>query len=1150
MPPDEIILSDDDEEPPSPPTRQQPSLSVPQSQKTPLPTQSTSSQASISQQQRRPITAGAWASSSIPQGSQRSATQGQGSGNRGPFPSRGPRASKTQAGSKGHDGDAKARVVIEFSTTDEEESGARSLDAADESEEDLPDLDAVINKTKIPPSAPSSARPYSSSAQTSSQRRNRHRSSSDELSMLPAVGRRISESNPARPPPYTPRPSLSTTASSCGPASQPASSASSGFIERADSAATPRASTSQLPVPTSGKPGVQPPPSPAPKKSPHTASWSSSHHDDAPPADEDDSDSSIEFVEPIRRSPPPKRPSPTPHQPSGANQTPHASFGAQTQSQDPQTHGIPTNSLLQPPKPQVNPALAPNPSSPSQFKPSPAASPRPSEAPPVGASPLAIGTGHDLAASESPNEACPSKPVLSAGETRAIVPFDSNFADAFASSSSEPEPQNLAGGAAQLLAGPSQLTQDVATAGEVFAGFASSGDESDEARDGRDARAMASVPQISESRARELLSDSEEERREIAPRSQARPIARKSRRGPRSCSYAGVPAEPVAASAHPEPSLPTPSSELTAVPTAAQALPPHDGTPSSLSSFRARKSTGGTKAQVGRSALASPNPAATTPDAVNLSNIPAKRPAAPNSSTPVHDGPALSPKRRKRRRGSPDKVSPSAHVETSTVSVGQTQQEEELTTEELKDRDEKFKREQQLLPSHLRQFAGPSYNWLREFDTSFHNWVRKREKDWKDDLTHEPLRHNYYKLYSDMIDEAMLKEYGHGHPFRPTVRVVPPRDAPPQAWSCPPVEFIYTNRVVYEDGIVPTQAPGCACEGDCAKSRSCNCLMRQIEASRTRPGGDKRSDAREFAWDKDGLLKPDFLDRGDLVIECNSTCGCGPDCQNRNVGNRNSISVDIFFTGMKGWAVRLPRDWTEEVDHKNHDTGHLEKSVLRRYKAKAVKKGQPLAIYSGELMPTQRAYDREDLIYNHLRRSYVYDLDAWPITEELQARASATYRHKLEDATASLPSRASKSSVAKQDAHDGGNDEALQTPYSIDAFCLGNWTRFANHVCDDDNAVPHPVYVDDDDLTRPLWVYVARRDIQPGEEITISYFGGHGAKEDFLLSGMTENAWKAGADRERENAPQAHRCYCGKPLCRGRMFRPLDDENRKMFYET
>lgn len=86
---------------------------------------------------------------------------------------------------------------------------------------------------------------------------------------------------------------------------------------------------------------------------------------------------------------------------------------------------------------------------------------------------------------------------------------------------------------------------------------------------------------------------------------------------------------------------------------------------------------------------------------------------------------------------------------------------------------------------------------------------------------------------------------------------------------------------------------------------------------------------------------------------------------------------------------------------------------------------------------------------------------------------------------------------------DEPEDSGAKALFSIDAFSLGNvscafsrpafamlalmadsslahlqWTRFCNHVCTDWNVSIRPVYVDEADVARPLFVYFARRDIQ------------------------------------------------------------------------
>ncbi|BGP24119.1 hypothetical protein JCM10295v2_003021 [Rhodotorula toruloides] len=184
------------------------------------------------------------------------------------------------------------------------------------------------------------------------------------------------------------------------------------------------------------------------------------------------------------------------------------------------------------------------------------------------------------------------------------------------------------------------------------------------------------------------------------------------------------------------------------------------------------------------------------------------------------------------------------------------------------------------------------------------------------------------------------------------------------------------------------------------------------------------------------------------------------------------------------------------------------------------------------------------LVYSYIQRNYIYDLDHWTIGEEIKARAPPAITAKLAIAApeashkATSPQKIKKQGKGVDDAsllsELSEDEEVFSSFYSIDAYNFGNWTRFANHVCAGFNVVPRPVYVDEGDVTRPLWVYFASRDILPGEEINISYFGE--TEPDPQEYGMTDAEWIAAADKQREEAPPAHRCYCRKRLCRGRMF--------------
>ncbi|GAA6058266.1 hypothetical protein JCM3770_004331 [Rhodotorula araucariae] len=457
---------------------------------------------------------------------------------------------------------------------------------------------------------------------------------------------------------------------------------------------------------------------------------------------------------------------------------------------------------------------------------------------------------------------------------------------------------------------------------------------------------------------------------------------------------------------------------------------------------------------------------------------------------------------------------------------------------------EEFKCKQALEPSWKRQIAGPSYDIDDEFSTEIQDGVNRREEAWA--LQHpdeHPIRDAYKGLFEQMIVEANAQEYPPTAPdFRPKVRIVPPTGMSPYAWSSPPFEFIYTNRVVYSDGIVPMQALGCGCKGDCGEPTNrgkCACRLRQIEASRTREGGGQRSNHGDFAYEPDMRLNMAVMQHGDPIVECNSECGCSSHCINRVVGNRQGVSVDIFFTGKNGWGVRLPESYRDPI--------------LGTYSSRVVRRGEPLAIYAGELLRSKDAHARDELIYHYIKRNYIYDLDLWTIGEDIRALALPQVSNRVVVAKHESGHKTVQHAKGKEKpvaAPVGGvvegkeEEEAFSSLFSVDAFTMGNWTRFANHVCAGFNVLPRPVFVDEGDRSRPLWVYFARHDIHPGDEINISYFGEEEPAP--RVYGYTDQEWIRAANKERQRAPASHRCYCGKRLCRGRMFA----SDAPMFYET
>lgn len=106
----------------------------------------------------------------------------------------------------------------------------------------------------------------------------------------------------------------------------------------------------------------------------------------------------------------------------------------------------------------------------------------------------------------------------------------------------------------------------------------------------------------------------------------------------------------------------------------------------------------------------------------------------------------------------------------------------------------------------------------------------------------------------------------------------------------------------------------------------------------------------------------------------------------------------------------------------------------------------------------------------------------------------------------------------------------------MDAFHVGNWTRFANHVCEGANTRVHCVYVDEAHYTRPLEVFIAAKDIPSGDQITISYSG-----EGSLPPGTSLADYKKEAARQRLISD--HPCKCGADLCFGYTFKTDEPED-------
>lgn len=151
--------------------------------------------------------------------------------------------------------------------------------------------------------------------------------------------------------------------------------------------------------------------------------------------------------------------------------------------------------------------------------------------------------------------------------------------------------------------------------------------------------------------------------------------------------------------------------------------------------------------------------------------------------------------------------------------------------------------------------------------------------------------------------------------------------------------------------------------------------------------------------------------------------------------------------------------------------------------------GTYIGIYAGELL-TEEEGEKRGLDYNRLGRTYLFDLDFWYLRG------------------------------------DKGEDE-WKNKYVVDAFHVGNFTRFLNHSCDP-NCHLSACYINDPDIERPLLTLFSLRDIQQNEELTFSYFGLEDEDDD---------------KRESPSSPKKHQddaiygiCHCGAAKCKGKLF--------------
>ncbi|KZT28936.1 SET domain-containing protein [Neolentinus lepideus HHB14362 ss-1] len=146
---------------------------------------------------------------------------------------------------------------------------------------------------------------------------------------------------------------------------------------------------------------------------------------------------------------------------------------------------------------------------------------------------------------------------------------------------------------------------------------------------------------------------------------------------------------------------------------------------------------------------------------------------------------------------------------------------------------------------------------------------------------------------------------------------------------------------------------------------------------------------------------------------------------------------------------------------------------------KPIPEGTYLGIYSGELLSDAEGEER-GLKYNKFGRTYLFNIDWWYLQR----------------------------------------DEP-EIKYVVDAYHIGNFTRFLNHSCAP-NCCLVPCYVNEGNLEKPLFTVFTLHDVQPYEELCFSYRGLDDDSDHQSAPNQTDAIYVP--------------CRCGAATCKGKMF--------------
>ncbi|EJD35572.1 SET domain-containing protein [Auricularia subglabra TFB-10046 SS5] len=258
---------------------------------------------------------------------------------------------------------------------------------------------------------------------------------------------------------------------------------------------------------------------------------------------------------------------------------------------------------------------------------------------------------------------------------------------------------------------------------------------------------------------------------------------------------------------------------------------------------------------------------------------------------------------------------------------------------------------------------------------------------------------------------------------------------------CPPWEFYYTNKLFYGQNVKrgdSAKLKGCDCVGGCRPdSKTCSCLRRQHRYLRLHG----ESPPLQFNYDQNGRVI--YLDYP--IFECNDACGCDESCMNRVVQRGRQFPVEIANTRKKGWGVFAKSD---------------------------IPAHSFVGVYSGELITDREAHARAAL-YDLVGRTYLFAIEMWYLKNIFRRR----YRERHRPDT-----------IAPDDGEPQLDDEKQSSIFVVDAFHVGNFTRFLNHCCEP-NCTLVTVHINEPHLYKPYPCLFTEKDVKAGEELTFSYCG-------------------------------------------------------------